>query len=158
MRAQRWRTGAALILLLSVVLLIYKGVSSQVMMDSPYLQRDLTVGGEHVRVDIADTQLLRERGLSGRTRLIPRTGMLFVFPTDGHYAFWMKDMSFSIDMLWLASDGTIVGYFENVAPETYPKSFAPEGIARYVLELPGGYVLAHGVKVGDAVGLSLKFL
>ena len=153
MRAQRWRTGVSLILLLGVGFLIFKGISPRAMVDSPYLQRDLTVGGEQVRVDIADTQLLRERGLSGRTGLAARTGMLFVFPADGHYAFWMKGMRFSIDMVWLASNGTVVGYLENVAPESYPKSFGPEGMARYVLELPAGYTIAHGVKVGDQIDI-----
>ena len=65
----------------------------------------------------------------------------------------MKDMKFAIDMVWIASDEAVVGMFTNVAPDTYPKSFAPDGVARYVLELPAGYVAAHGVKVEDAVGL-----
>lgn len=152
MRARRWWVIAGVLVALGVALFIFKNAPTKVA-NSSYVQKDITVHGERVRVDIADTSALREQGLSGRARLAPTTGMLFVFQQDGHYAFWMKDMRFSIDMVWLASDGSIVGLFENVAPESYPKSFVPDGGARYVLELPRGYVHAHGVKVGDRIDL-----
>ena len=152
MRVRRWWVIAGVVVALGVAFFIFKNASTNVA-NSSYVQKDITIHGEKVRVDIADTSPLREQGLSGRAPLAPRTGMLFVFPQDGHYAFWMKDMRFSIDIVWLASDGSVVGFFENVAPESYPKSYAPQGDARYVVELPGGYVHTHGVKVGDRIDL-----
>ena len=87
-------------------------------------------------------------------RIMPENrGMLFVFPSDGIYAFWMKGMLFSIDMLWLAADGTIVYLVQNASPDTYPHSFVPDKTARYVLELPAGFARSHGVGVGDIVRL-----
>lgn len=109
--------------------------------------------GEFVKIAIADTESLRAQGLSGISKLGPDEGMLFIFPRDGKYAFWMKDMRFSIDILWLSSEGVVVDMVERVSPSTYPDSFIPETPARYVLELPEGYVEAHGVKVGDIVRL-----
>jgi uncharacterized membrane protein (UPF0127 family) len=79
--------------------------------------------------------------------------MLFVFPEDGLYSFWMKDMLISIDILWISADGEIVHIVERVSPESYPEHFVSESPARYVLELPAGYVGSRGISVGDIVRL-----
>lgn len=115
--------------------------------------KPLTIGDATVYVSIAETESAREQGLSGRTRLAADEGMLFIFPNEGMYRFWMKDMKFSIDMLWLSADGTIVHMAPSVSPETYPETFASEVPARYVLELPAGYSESHDLTVGDRVGL-----
>src|SRR3990167_10987110 len=101
--------------------------------------RTIQLNGQTIRVSVADTETAREQGLSGRAGLATDEGMLFVFLKDGKYAFWMKDMLFSIDILWLSSDGAVVFMAKNVSPDTYPRAFAPDGPARYVLELPAGF-------------------
>ncbi len=106
-----------------------------------------------IRVDIADTPEKREAGLSGRESLAQDEGMLFVFPEDGIYAFWMKDMRFSIDILWISHAGMVVELQKSVSPETYPATFVPSKDARYVLELPSGWIEAHIVEIGDIVHL-----
>ena len=106
-----------------------------------------------ILVDIADTPQKREAGLSGRESLAQDEGMLFVFPEDGIYAFWMKDMHFSIDILWISHAGMVVEMQESVSPETYPATFVPSKGARYVLELPSGWVEAYAVEIGDIVHL-----
>ena len=111
--------------------------------------RILSLEGNTIAVSIADTEEERELGLSGRPGLAPGSGMLFIFPEVGKYAFWMKDMRFSIDILWLANDGRVIYIKENVSPNTFPASFAPSSPARYVLELPAGYVQTHNITVGD---------
>lgn len=113
----------------------------------------VVLAGETVRVTIADTEAKREQGLSGRQGLAPHEGMLFIFQKDDRYAFWMKDMLFSIDILWLSADGTVVYIAPSVSPDTYPQAFVSSTPARYVLELPAGYAAAHGVKLGDKVQL-----
>jgi sulfite exporter TauE/SafE len=63
---------------------------------------------------------------------------------------WMKDMLIPIDMIWIDSLGRVVHIEERVNPKTYPKVFQPEGVsAKYVLELPEGYVERNDVKEGD---------
>lgn len=116
-----------------------------------YQHKTLVIEGDSVVVDIADTEALRAKGLSGRKVFAPHTGMLFVFPKDGVYKFWMKDMKFSIDIIWLKSDGTIVGMAHSLPPESYPQAFAPSGLARYVIEVPAGYANERGIKVGDTI-------
>lgn len=111
------------------------------------------IGGRSVTVSIASTPEARARGLGGRASLAGDEGMLFVFDSDAKYRFWMKDMRFPIDILWLSSDGNVVDMRENVFPETYPEVFTPVAPARYVLELPAGLAKAYSVKVGDIVRL-----
>ena len=106
-----------------------------------------------VCVSVADTVQARQQGLSGRSGLALDEGMLFVFPQDGKYGFWMKDMRFSIDILWLNASGTVVYMAQNVSPDSFPKSFESDVPARYVLELPAGYAEAHSVAIGDIVRL-----
>lgn len=111
------------------------------------------VAGQIVKITVAQSPEEHQRGLGGRASLAADEGMLFVFPEDGKYSFWMKDMLFSIDILWLAVDGTIVYIEQGVAPDTYPGNFASPGPARYVLELPAGFVSKNIVSVGDIVRL-----
>lgn len=135
-------------------------IAALVYIDLPGLPSDTTVAsstielkGQAVSVFVADTPEERERGLSGWSGLADGEGMLFVFAKDDRYAFWMKDMLFSIDILWLSKAGMIVHREENVASETYPTAFAPSTEARYVVELPAGYVAEHAIQVGDFVRL-----
>lgn len=111
------------------------------------------LGGETLRVTIAATEAAREQGLGGRTWLADDEGMLFVFPRDGKYSFWMKDMTLSIDIIWISVSGRIVHIAPNVSPATYPGRFVSPAPARYVLEVPAGFTGVHGVEVGDIVGL-----
>lgn len=115
--------------------------------------RTLVLDGHTISVSVADTDEERVQGLSGRSGLAPDEGMLFVFNTDGKYAFWMKDMRFPIDILWLSADGRIRYIAPNVSPDTYPQTFVSTALARYVLELPAGYAEENGVSVGDTVQL-----
>lgn len=106
-----------------------------------------------VRVAAADTEPLRQRGLSGMTGLAPDQGMLFVFDKDGMYSFWMHEMLFSIDILWLAADGQVVHIEKDVSPQSYPASFTSDSPARYVLELPAGFSDQHRIIIGSSASL-----
>jgi len=116
-------------------------------------QQTVQVGGTSIRATIADTPATREKGLSGRAGLANDEGMLFIFPRDGTYSFWMKDMRFSIDIIWISAGGRIVHIAPDVSPETYPEDFVSPTPARYVLEVPAGFAGVHGLDVGDIVGL-----
>lgn len=104
-----------------------------------------------ITVDIADSPEERMQGLSGRERLQLDSGMLFVFdqPTDPN--FWMKDMNFPIDILWVDVNGVIVGFEENIEPSTYPQTFSPPVQVQYVLEVPSGWVLQKNIQEGTLV-------
>ena len=112
--------------------------------------------GEHVfHVDIADTLLLRSKGLSGRESLAEDTGMYFIFTVSMKYGFWMKDMKFPIDIIWISGD-KVVSASENAAPEptktvfTLTRYYSPVAVNR-ALEVPAGTVARYAIKAGDSV-------
>ena len=117
------------------------------------VQKQITVGQVAVVVDVADTESLREQGLSGRLNLPEGQGMLFVFDTDGVWGIWMKGMQFPIDIVWADASGTVVTVAVNIAPDTYPDSFYPTIPARYVLELQAGFTATHDIVVGSKIVL-----
>jgi hypothetical protein len=115
----------------------------------------VAIGEAVVGVEVVREEAARERGLSGREKLAANMGMLFVFPRDGALGFWMKDMHFSIDIIWISSLYTVVHIQERVHPETYPTVFSSDTPARYVLEVHEGWVEDHAIEVGDAVDLRI---
>mgnify|MGYP003394675719 CR=1 FL=1 len=105
-------------------------------------------GGVSLRIEYAMTPEAREQGLGGRTEIQEDYGMLFVFPKDAPYGFWMKDMLVPVDIFWLDSKGHVVSTARDVATSTYPNVFYPTAPARYVLETVAGFAKARDIKVG----------
>ena len=113
--------------------------------------RTIYVNGSSVIVDIATSSAAREKGLSERESLSPGSGMLFVFPTESSWGFWMKDMHFPIDIIWIDNAGTIITISADTSPDSFPQVFYPTGNARFVLEVPAGFAAAHHVSTGDTI-------
>jgi len=107
------------------------------------------VGQQHFRVEIAASEAAREKGLSGRAALAADAGMWFTLPWPGLHGFWMKDMAFPIDLIWINPDRVVLGAARlvpcgaNACPIHYPP--AP---AAYVLEVNAGRFAG---KPGDRV-------
>jgi len=112
-------------------------------------------GGVSLKIEYATTSETRERGLGGRENVPEDYGMLFVFPRDDRYGFWMKDMVVSLDLFWLDDKGQVVYIAEDVATSSYPNVFYPSAPARYVLETAAGFARAYGIATGTP--LRLKF-
>lgn len=102
-----------------------------------------------IEVDIASSNVERARGLSGRVSLGANSGMLFVFDGPGKNMFWMKDMNFPIDIIWLDENKKIIYIKENLSPKTYPEVFGPEVPSMYVLEVNSNFTKKYNIKIGD---------
>lgn len=103
-----------------------------------------------VRIELAESDATRSRGLMYRTSLEQDQGMLFVFPEEQPRSFWMKNTCIPLDMLFIDRNGTIVGILENVPT----LNRAPRGVpcpASYVLEVNAGWTREHGVFAGQRV-------
>ncbi len=107
-----------------------------------------------ITVDIVDTEELRSKGLSGRTRLSINRGMIFIFDKPGFYGFWMKDMKFPIDIIWLDEEWKVVDITTNAKPSSYPESFVPMSPTQYVLEVPAYFATRNKVTIGDTLSYS----
>lgn len=146
-----WIGGSAAIITIGALLWLYAPQSGIQITPT----HSLTAGDIMIEVALADTPNTRAQGLSGTTMLRDGEGMLFVFDSDGQHAFWMKDMQYAIDIIWIDVSRSVVHIEPSVGPETYPRSFMPPLPARYVLEVPAGFATEHGIGVGSKLEFSL---
>jgi len=121
---------------------------------------EISIGdGETIRVDVevADTESLRNLGLSGRRYLGDYNGMLFIFDEKVGNPFWMKDMFINLDIIFIDEKGFIVDIKENNEPCT--EVHCPQIISskpfKYVLEVNGGFCEVNTVKIGQSVVIHL---
>ncbi len=117
----------------------------------------IVVAGKTIQVEVAETALSRAQGLSGRDGLDSDSGMLFIFTSPGKNGFWMKDMKFPIDMVWIAGN-RVLGVTENAAPEPEKSMFRltvhyPPGPVDKVLELPAGAAKTYGIASGTLLSI-----
>ncbi len=114
----------------------------------------VSVSGHDFLTELAIDAAVQKKGLSGRDSLDQNQSMLFVFPAKSILSFWMIDMKFNIDLLWI-NDDKVVGIERNMlapAPGTEDKDLliyrSPEPANR-VLEINSGLVDLYGIKIGD---------
>jgi uncharacterized membrane protein (UPF0127 family) len=113
-------------------------------------------GSVPFEVSIADSEEERLQGLSGTSSLPPNTGKLFIFENPGIYGFWMKDMNFPIDIVWIDESFAIVGINEGATPESFPEVFFPPKAVQYVLEINSGASRENNLSVGTILKLLEK--
>jgi len=104
---------------------------------------------------VANTPESRMKGLSGRGKIGANEGMLFVMDDKRYHSFWMADMKFPIDIIWI-SDNKVVDLTKNAPVPTDPKNipvFTPNTEVNKVLEVNAGYIEANNIAIGDEVGI-----
>lgn len=116
--------------------------------------RQLVVKGEVIKLTVPATAAAQLQGLSDRPCLPKDRGMLFVFNEPSHWEFWMKQMRFSIDIIWLTKDGKVVTIKPAVSPQTYPQKFTSDQPAQLVLELAAGRTAELDLATGDTIQLN----
>ena len=124
-------------------------------LSEPLRVGQIKIDNQVINVEIADTMFSRERGLSGRDGLALDQGMLFVFPMASRTGFWMKDMKFPLDLVWIEGD-RVVGVSSQVYPEPGVsmwnlKIYYPPQAVSTVLEVPAGVATLYGWKEGSVV-------
>lgn len=112
------------------------------------------VGGVELQIEFAKTDEARSAGLSKYAEIADDFGMVFVFERPGKHGFWMKDMHFPIDIVWIGQDMAIVHIERGVSPDSYPSIFRPSADAAYVLETKAGFSQKQNLKIGDRIFFS----
>jgi uncharacterized membrane protein (UPF0127 family) len=104
-----------------------------------------------VLIEISDTEVSRARGLMFRDFLAQDSGMLFVFPSEDIYSFWMKNTLIDLDMIWLNKDLRVVDIKTFVPACKNPEcpSYTPKANAKFVLELNAGLADFYKIKIND---------
>ena len=119
--------------------------NDDVIQDEDRIFTDIKAPNGKIHSVISSTNLERELGLGYRSSIASNQGMLFVFANPSRYDFWMKDMKFPIDIVWIRADKSVAGVIEDLSPDTYPKIFSPNEDIKYVLELNSGGASVYGI-------------
>jgi uncharacterized membrane protein (UPF0127 family) len=106
-----------------------------------------------VGVRIADTADKRRTGLSETASLADGEGMLFVHPEEGRHTYWMRGMSFPIDIVFATAAGEVTTIHHAATPAELDVYGEYPGRGMYVLEVPRGYTNATGLDVGDCLAV-----
>ena len=140
-----------LVLAASLGLMLQNATSSPVYLPTT----KVIIGKTVVLAEIADEPKERAQGLSGRKSLSPGQGMLFLFEQPDRPGFWMKEMNFALDFIWIFN-GRVAEISENIAPPSsgrQPIPFYPDQPIDAVLEVPAGYAKSQGWQAGTVVTL-----
>lgn len=132
---------------------VYEDLPGPFLYAPPYSGPVVQIGSTTIPVDLATTTADIRRGLSGRPKLDHNLGLLFIFSRPAIYQFWMPDMHFPIDIIWIEG-GRVVDVDENVSPKFDPAKpvfYRPSKPITRVLEVNAGWFTAQGLKIGDSV-------
>lgn len=148
---RRLLVGFILVALATTGLVVYlkSDKANGVCQTNPALELRMVSGNGHsVQAEVVSNEADKIQGLSDRNCLDQDAGMLFTYDLTGDYCFWMKDMHFAIDMLWLDDEKRIVTVKADVSPDSYPQSFCPDRPAQYILEIGAGKARQYGWQPG----------
>ncbi len=113
------------------------------------------INGIKINLELAESRGAISLGLGNRNKLGSDSGMLFIFSESDYYNFWMKDMRFPIDIIWIQGD-IIIDISKNVFPEfgvnlEKMKLYQPRQKANRVLEVNAGFADKNNIKIGDKI-------
>jgi uncharacterized membrane protein (UPF0127 family) len=136
----------------------FKGIDAP---NDGYLQARVIVNGFEMTADLAVTDDQKTKGLAIKDDLKENESMLFVYEQPTRLGFWMKDMKFPIDIIWLDRNGTVVHIEHNLQPCISILNsgssilncpiYTPDKDSLYVLETIAGFSQKHNVKIGTNI-------
>lgn len=109
----------------------------------------IELNNKKIKAEVVNKEAYLKKGLSGRQSLAADAGMLFELGNSYEGCIWMKDMQFSIDVVWLNSTKKIIDAVSDIAPSTYPNTFCPKEKAQYILEVLSGTIYKNSWKIGQ---------
>lgn len=133
-------------LIISITVIILGAVGAFAVMNNSKPQNNhesyVKIDGNHVDVDLAVTPSEKSRGLGGRESMPENKGMLFIFNEVGPRTFWMLNMNFGLDFIWI-DENTIVDVHKNIPPPEPGEDlerYSPMFPADKVLEVNAGWI------------------
>jgi uncharacterized membrane protein (UPF0127 family) len=112
----------------------------------------------NIKVILAETPEQQRKGLSIKNDLKDHEGMLFLFDTPEKNSFWMKEMKFPIDIIWINPNYKIIHIEKNLQPcisFLICTSYSPNENSQYVLEVNSHYTTRNNITVGDKVEFNI---
>jgi len=123
--------------------------------DAPFRIATLKIGAHRLKVEVAQTDAQREKGLMFRKQMGRDDGMLFIFDEPAYHAMWMKNTLLPLSVAFLDAQGTILNILD-MEPQTEDTHISA-GPSIYAIETNKGWFAGKKVKAGDKVtGLPKK--
>ena len=116
---------------------------------APLKSIPVKIGSHPLKVEVADNDASRARGLMFRQAMGRNDGMLFVFSELGYHSMWMQNTYIPLSVAFIDEGGTILN-IEDMAPKTQDTHSAA-GPARYAIETNLGWFAEKKLKAGDKV-------
>lgn len=124
-------------------ILLFIFIFSQLYTHTSYLKGynkiKVAIGKQTYTLFIANNEIKRQKGLSNIKAMRDNEGMLFIFEKPDYYHFWMKDMQFPLDFIFI-NRNQVVDMIENVSPKTYPNTLTSTEKADKIIELKAGKI------------------
>lgn len=149
----------ALIIVITGALLFYTGSLPSLPFIEQAKYSELTINETKLKVEIADTQEKRSKGLGGRESLATDSGMLFIFQKADKHSFWMKGLKFPLDFIWIKGSQVVDITINIKPPDPNQKDqdlsiYVSKTEADKVLEVNAGIIERLNIKVGDTIKLT----
>lgn len=109
------------------------------------------LGGVKMDVELAQTDVERQKGLSHRTFLADHSGMLFIFEKPQILSFWMKDTWIPLSIGFFDANRKLIHWLDMDPPLKHQKSlpvYQSKEKAMYALEVPKGWFEKNKIKSG----------
>lgn len=124
---------------------------------TPTKYTNVKIGNTEIKAEIADSLIKQTKGLMFRKSLPENEGMLFVFNDESYHSFWMMNMSFPIDIIWINKEKVIVYITKNVQPcKLICPTYRPKEKTMYVLEVNANFTEEHKVEIGKPLEFQLS--
>jgi uncharacterized protein len=122
--------------------------------------KSVTINNRTFKIELARTPEEQQKGLSNRASLPEDHGMLFLFDKPAPYGFWMKEMRFPLDIIFIKNK-TVVTVDENlpapVSGTEYPPVYYPEQPVDMVLEINASLAQEYGIESGDTIKINKTY-
>lgn len=144
-------------LLLGLFVVIFFTILIASLIITKNKKTEVSINNETFKVEIADSDKEQQIGLSETNELDENEGMLFVFNRPDFYSFWMKNMKFPIDIIYI-KDNKVISVVSNAPAPTNPNEnlqvYQPTAEADKVLEIKAGLAEKYDIKEGSTININ----
>lgn len=109
----------------------------------------LAINQDVYSLEIAKTQIQRQRGLMFREKLGSKSGMVFIYPNSANHRIWMKNTKIKLTVIWINEGGEVLG-IQRLKPcrQDPCGSYGVDQPSKYIIELNNE---VHNINIGDKI-------
>ncbi|HUP29548.1 MAG TPA: DUF192 domain-containing protein [Usitatibacter sp.] len=138
---------AAMRVLAASVLCIAAGVATAA--ETALRTVQVRIANHPLKVEVAQREADRQKGLMFREKIAKNDGMLFIFDEPAYHSMWMKNTLIPLSVAFVDAGGTILNILD-MEPGSL-ESHMSAGPSIYAIETNQGWFAEKGLKAGDKV-------